>query len=364
MKKLLVSAAVIFFFGCFLVCGNAQAAVFGDATGDSAVTAEDARLIMRVAVKLQEPGEHEKYMDVNRDHMITASDARLVLRRAVGLEALFEAEIPDGDPAERDLLSFDIDAPRAVLYCADDNSILYQKNIDDETASASLIKLLTALTALTNCNIDQVFTVGDEIDLISEESSICELEKGWQVSLRELLYGMLLPSGNDAAYCIAANVARQITHSSSPEYNVGVFVDMMNEIARQLGMYDTVVKTPDGFDEEGQYTTVRDLLTLARAAMQNVLIAEICSVASYDFSPEAGEWLTWENTNRFLTPTHRYYDARVTGLKGGFTDDAGSCLIASARVNETDYIIVLTGVENFNDRYAICTEMLDAVENG
>lgn len=362
MKKLsglLCAVALLFSLvaPCFAV------SVCGDADGDGSVTPADARLVLRIAVGLEPAEGIAVPLDVDLDGDVTPADARLVLRRSVGLEKLFPAEMPFTPPIEGESPDVAIDAPRALLYDATDNRLLFRKNIDEKTAPASVIKLLTALTALKYCAPDDVFTVGDEIDLIGKDSSVSDLKKGWRLTLEQLLYGMMLPSGNDAAYCVAVNVARTLGDCPDPREAVARFASLMNETTLELGMTDTCVVSPDGYDAPGQYTTARDLLTLARAALQNELLTAVCGTFETTFTP-AGEEnpQTWKNTNRYLNPEDRFYDPHVFGLKGGYTEDAGCCLLSAWRVNGRDYIVLLMGLDSFNARYHLSSLLVNAVE--
>ena len=361
MKKILSLLCII---GLLLALAAPcfAAALYGDADGDGKITPADARIVLRVSVDLDDPGLYADNMDVDGDGKIAAADARLVLRRSVGLETGFPAERLLKKPEETANLPVYIGAPRALLYEVESNRILYQKNIDALTAPASLIKLLTALTALEYCTPDQLFTVGDEIDLIAEDSSVCPLEKGWRLPLRQLLYGMMLPSGNDAAYCVAANVAKTRKTFPSAASAVQYFVGLMNQTAKDLGMTNTWVKSPDGYDAIGQYTTTRDLLTLARAALRNELIMSICSQFSVTFFLVDGTPVTWKSTNRYLNPADKFYDPRVYGMKGGFTDDAGCCLIAAFRQNGKNYLVIVMGAESYSARYEWATALINAVK--
>lgn len=399
MKKI----AALFCALCLLFSLTAAgfaAAPLGDTDGDGAVTPADARAVLRVSVRLDEPGAYADAMDVDADGRITAADARLVLRRAVDIIMRFPPEMPIPVPREENAFSLDVGAPRALFYEAENNVILYQKGLDEWTAPASTIKLLTALTALKYCDPDREFTVGDEINLIGWDSSVCGLEEGMIFTLGQLLYGMLLPSGNDAAFCIAANVARTLTDCDDTEDAVRYFVDLMNETAWEIGMDHTNVVSPDGYDAPGQHTTARDLLTLARTVLKNDLILQVCAtrVVTFDLvyeeteepaeeeptaakeetTPEEGAQdgetgeepgdkkeekptdITWYSTNRFLNRGDRFYDGRVYGLKGGFTDDAGCCLIAAYRHEDKNYIAVVMGADSFDKRYEWAAAMMTA----
>lgn len=360
-KNIKISAAFVCLISLLLsfAATGSAGTVYGDADGDGVISAEDARFALRVSVGLEEAGESFERIDVDADKEISSADARLILRFVVGLEAEFPAAYYFESPAEGEMLPVTVKAPRAVFYCVDTNTLLYKKNADARTAPASLLKLLTALTALKYCRPDEVFTVGDEIDLIAWDSSRAHIEKGWTLTFEELMYGMMLPSGNDAAYCVAANVARKLTGETDAAKAVAYFIDRMNETAGKLGMTNTVAKTPDGYDEKGQYTTAEDLLILARAALKEDLIVKVCSCPRYILDNE--KILVWETTNHFLRPEKYYYNDHVYGLKGGFTDDAGYCLIAACEVDGQNYIAVVMGLPTFGGRHECVTQFMNAV---
>lgn len=357
--KIFAAAACITALLFQLAAFGSAKTIYGDANGDGAISAEDARIALRVSVGLDEAGDNFERIDVDADHEISSADARLILRFAVGLEKDFVADYYLEPPAEGKMLSVKLSAPRALFYCADTNTVLYKKNANEETAPASLLKLLTALTALKFCKPEETFTVGKEIDLIAWDSSRCHIKKGWTMTLEELLYGMMLPSGNDAAYCVAANVARKMTGEKNPEAAVAWFVGEMNETAWKFGMEHTLAKTPDGYDEKGQCTTAGDLLLLARAALKNDVLVKICACPHYVLKKETT--LEWDTTNHFLRPEKYYYNDHVYGLKGGFTDDAGYCLIAACEVDGQNYIAIVMGLKSFGERHQCVTDLMDAV---
>ena len=335
---------------------------YGDADQDGRITVEDARTALRVALDLEKRVFPLEILDVDGDGRVTVEDARFILRRGLELDPFFLAEGPYPPPQRSKKLSVKISAPHALLYSVEADRLLFWKNIDERIAPSSLIKLLTAITALKYCKPGQRCRVGKEIGMIGPDSSECPLEIGWRPTLQDLLYGMLLPSGNDAAYCVAANVARKLSPGLNTKAAVAYFVDLMNETAKELGMLQTSVKTPDGYDAEGQYTTVRDLLALARAALENRLILKICGTPEYTCSPKWNTRVTWYSTNRFLREDDIFYDTRVFGLKGGMTDDAGCCLIAAFHGTQNTYITIVTGLDSFTERYVCSAALVSAAE--
>ena len=235
---------------------------------------------------------------------------------------------------------------------------------DGETkvAPASLTKLLTALTALDLCGKDEPLTVGTELSLLHENSSLSFIREGHVLTLYDLISAMLLVSGNDAAYTVAANLGRRLGGEGlSDEEAVRAFVKKMNKKAKALGMDDSRFTTPDGWDDEGQFTTVRDLLNLGKAAWENETLRSIVGKSEYFCVFVSGESITWKNTNAFLDPDSPYFRDDVKGLKTGTTDKAGKCLLA---VFETDGRTVLTcvvGAKTEEERYLGSVRLLEAV---
>ena len=219
-------------------------------------------------------------------------------------------------------------------------------------APASLTKLLTALTALDLCAPDEPLTVGTEQALVHPNSSLSLIREGHVLTLYDLLSAMLLVSGNDAAYALAANLGRRLGGESlSDEAAIKAFVDKMNEKAVALGLEDSHFTTPDGWDDENQYTIVRDLLRIGAAAWENETIREIVGRHEYFCTFVSGETITWTNSNAFLDPDSPYYDPNVKGLKTGTTDKAGKCLLAVFEKNGRTILTCVVGAKTDAGRY-------------
>ena len=328
----------------------------GDANGDGRITAADARIVLRVAAGLTTVSD-KSLLDVDGNDIVTSSDARYILRFAAKLENAFPAE--ELVPA---VGIGDVNAESALLYHMNADTVLYRKNTSARIAPASLVKLLTSLTALRYCPEDTVFTVGDEIDLRGYNSSVCYLQKGWRASLKTLITGMLSSSGNDAAYCIAVNVAKQFDIFSSDAAAVQYFMNLMNAAAKEIGMTDSHFINPDGYDAEGQYTTAADLLLLAKAAVKNELIKHVCSQYRSAAYLADGGGVTWYNTNRMLNPNDAFYRPEVTGLKTGSTAAAGSCVIITFTRAGREYIAIVLGAPSDEERYKTAGILIDAAE--
>lgn len=241
----------------------------------------------------------------------------------------------------------------ALLYCVDTDNLLYDCQISKRVYPASLTKLLTALVAVRYCSLDTCFTVGNELDSVSENSSLCLIQKGHILSLYDLLCGLLIESGNDAAYTIAVNVARNVTGNKKLPAKEAVrkFCLLMNSYAKGIGMVGSSFDNPDGRDSKGTYTTAYDLLLLTKRALSVPEIKEIVSSKEKYVVFKSGQNITWKNTNKLMQEDSEYYRSTVSGVKTGTTESAGNCLITTYTSNGKQYIAVIMGCKNDDDRY-------------
>lgn len=223
-----------------------------------------------------------------------------------------------------------VGAKAAIVMEAMTGRVLFAQNEHESMPIASTTKIMTALIALEQPDIDAVFTV-DETAIMVEGSSM-GLQKGDKASLRALAAGMLLPSGNDAANAAAVRIAGSIP----------AFANIMNERAKQMSLVNTSFETPSGLDAENHYSTAYDMAMLARAALQNQEFAEICSQYKIRTSfgdPPYDRWLT--NHNKLLN-----YRDDVIGVKTGFTKKAGRCLVSAAVRDGIELICVTLSCPN------------------
>lgn len=200
--------------------------------------------------------------------------------------------------------ALEVSATAAVLMDADMGQVLYEKNGDRQMLIASTTKIMTALVVLEHAAPDDVITVTP--DHMAEGSSMY-LRAGETVRVEELLYGLLLCSGNDAALALT-----ECAGGLTP------FVALMNEKAAALGMAHTSFANPNGLDADGHYSTARDMAVLAAAAVKNPTFRRICSSRSVTIGQR-----TMENHNRLL----RQVEGCV-GLKTGYTQAAGRTLVS------------------------------------
>lgn len=257
-----------------------------------------------------------------------------------------------------------ITAPKkaSLFYNMTDNTLITSKNADKYIAPASLLKLLTASAALKYASPDTVITVGTELELVPSGSSLCLIAQGHSLTLYDLITGMLLSSGNDAAYTVAVSTARRLGGNDLGDREaVEYFANLMNNFARELGMENSYFVNPDGSDDKRQFTTANDLLLLARYAMTVPEIREIAGIHQKYVVFASGHNITWTNTNKLLDPESEFYSPNAVGLKTGTTDLAGCNLIAAFNKNGKLYIAVAAGCKNDKERYSLVTEYLSKV---
>lgn len=249
----------------------------------------------------------------------------------------------------------------AAICCVEDNEMIYSVNENVPIAPASLTKLLTASTALNYVDSNEIFTVGSEQQLVNPYSSLCLISYGQRISLNGLLYGLLLSSGNDAAYTIAVSTARSFSGSPDMEDKEAVdfFCAMMNNFAAYLGMNNSSFVNPDGWDDDNQYTTVSDLLILAKYVLTVPELREITGISEKTVFFEDGGTAEWHNSNSLLYPDSKYYCEYAVGMKTGTTENAGSCLIAAFVKDGRTYIAIAAGCAEDEERYEAVLELFN-----
>lgn len=229
-------------------------------------------------------------------------------------------------------------ATAALLVEPTSGTVLYELNADETRYPASTTKIMTALVTLENADLTQQVTVEEgDFTHVTADSSVAGFEPGEVLTVEQLLYGLMLPSGNDASYILARAVAG----------DVDTFVQMMNDRAAELGCTGTHFANPCGLHDDNHYTTARDLMRITQAAMTNPTFAQIVSTPSFELpATNLQEARTLENSNLLLDSTSSVYYAPAQGIKTGNTTEAGRCLVAAASQDDvTLYSVVLGCVD-------------------
>ncbi len=242
-------------------------------------------------------------------------------------------------------------AQSAVLIDAQSGRVLYEKNAHQRMFPASTTKMMTALLALEYFDLDEVIWVGEEVNLAWTTFRLDAQKAGLlysqEISMQELLYGLMLVSGSDAAFVIAVNVARRESGDAFLPIDQAVerFCGLMNARARELGALETNFTSPDGYQDSNHYSTAYDLALIARAAMQDDRFQTIVGATFY--RPAGSQTDTgiftqaWTNTNRLLDREDAAFYAPATGIKTGTTEEAGYCLVSAAEFDRASAIAVV-----------------------
>lgn len=225
--------------------------------------------------------------------------------------------------AEGEQRHFSVSAEAAVLMEQESGRILYGKQEHERLRIASITKIMTALLAIESGKMNEMATISARAE--GTEGSSIYLRVGEKMKLEDLVYGLMLRSGNDSAVAIAEHVGGSLEG----------FVYMMNEKASQIGMSNTMFQNPHGLDDhEDHYSTAYDMAILTQYAMDNELYREIASTKSHRV--EGNNIRVWRNKNRLLTELYSY----STGGKTGFTKRARRTLVSTAAKDEMNLIAV------------------------
>lgn len=229
----------------------------------------------------------------------------------------------------------------AIVINAETGDVIYEKDADKVAPMASTTKIMSTLIALEQNDLDVPFVV--DPDAIKIEGSSMGLREGDRVTIRDLCYGMMLPSGNDAANAIAVKIAGSI----------GEFAQIMNSKAREIGVKNTNFCTPSGLDissDDSHHSTARDMAILTKKAMENPLFCEICTKTSKElFFGNPPQKRTIFNHNKLLKTF-----PGACGVKTGFTKKAGRCLVSAAQRDGIRLIaVVLKDHDDWNDSKAL-----------
>lgn len=259
-------------------------------------------------------------------------------------DAASDAAAEDTEPdsvSEDQILSaktnFSVSAKAALLIDLNTNRVIYEQNADERVYPASLTKIMTCLIALENGNLSDIVTVSaSALSDLDADSSTSGLQVGEQMTLENMLYCMMIVSGNDACNVIAEHIAGSVTD----------FVRMMNQRAYELGCINTHFANPHGLHDESHYTTARDLALITEAALKSENFRQI--VDSYEYILPA----TNMNKERKLKTTNQLINKSMSndlyypgahGIKTGYTSQAGRCVISEATRDDMDFLGIVCG---------------------
>lgn len=236
----------------------------------------------------------------------------------------------------------------------------YAQNVHEKLYPASTTKILTAYIALKYGDLDETVTVSQEaLEGLDPSSSVCGIQHGDQLTLEQLLYGLMMCSGNDAAEVIAETI------SGSSE----AFAELMNQEARSLGAVDSHFVNPHGLPDENHYTSVYDLYLIFNAAVKNEKFVDLIHTKEYKavYKDKDGQEVTqdWKNTNKYLSGEEETpKGVTVIGGKTGTTNAAGYCLVLLSENSKNEPIIsIVLKADGRSDLYLLMSQLLSNFSN-
>ena len=258
-----------------------------------------------------------------------------------------------------------IAAGHVFVYDTAQRNMLYSSAPSTEALyPASITKLFSAYVALQVLDPDTVITAGKELGLLQPGSSTAFIAYGSKLTAEMLVEAMLLPSGNDAAYVLAATAGRQIAQEPdlSAKKAVAVFIDEMNRVAKEVGLANSHFVNPDGYHAQDHYSCPGDLATIGELALGNEIIAKYMATQQDSVTFASGEHITWYNTNRLLNPESAWYCASAVGMKTGYTQEAGYCLLAAFEAEQGHILVGIFDGENKLSRYTDAVTLFQAAK--
>ena len=233
---------------------------------------------------------------------------------------------------------------KGMCVIGNNNKVLYEYNKDVQMPMASTTKIITAILTIENCDdLDKMVKVADES--VGIEGTSIYLRKNEEISVRNLLYGLILASGNDAATALAYEIG-------GSEEN---FVNMMNEFVNKLGLKNTQLKNSHGLDADGHYTSAYDLAVITNYALNNDTFAEIVSTKTKVLNEGEDNVRYLRNKNKLV-----FSQNGCVGVKTGFTDNAGRCLVNAC---ERDGFRVVSVVLNCGPMFEECDRLTNLAFN-
>ena len=245
----------------------------------------------------------------------------------------------------------------AALFDMDDREVLYSKDVFERMYPASITKIMTALVAIKEGDLKSRVLVTDDAVITEQGATLCGIEPGDTLTLEQLLYGLMHPSGNDAGAAIAVHIAGSIE----------AFSDMMNEEAVRLGATGTHFVNPHGLNDPDHYTTAYDLYLIFNEALKYPVFRQIVGTTAYtaNYHNKNSEPVskTWKGSNWFMTGERETPDGlKVFGGKTGTTKAAGYCLIMASRDDsDKEYISVVLKADSRPHLYDNMTNIISKI---
>ena len=248
-----------------------------------------------------------------------------------------------------------LSARQILVYDSTNDQLLYTKAVEGgKLYPASVTKLFTCYVALQILDPSKVVTAGSELGLVEAGSSMAYIYRNQQVTVKMLVGGMMLPSGNDAAMIMATAAGRKLAGDNKlpAEEAVRTFVAEMNRQAKELGFEKTHFTNPDGFHVGSHYTCLNDMIRMAELALDNEVIRKYMGYYGLNLTYVSGQSNTWVNTNQLLNKNSEFYCEDAIGMKTGYTGEAGQCLMSAFEIEGKTIVIGVFGCSDKNSRFS------------
>ena len=254
--------------------------------------------------------------------------------------------------------NIDIKSDCVLMIERNSGEILYQKKAYEKMYPASTTKMLTAILVLEKCPLNEIVTVNaSALNAVPPTYATAKLKAGEKFRVEDLLYALLIHSANDAANVLAEHVSGSISN----------YAEIMNKKAKEIGCENSHFTNPSGVHDTELYTTAYDLSLIARYAMniekfREIITTTTCTLPSTNIYPNADR--TFTTSNDLINPdSDKYYYEYANGIKTGYTNPAKDCIVASAKKDDKEFIVVILGdgfnEDNLRQKYIDCKTLFD-----
>ena len=271
------------------------------------------------------------------------------------VETGFTVDTESSIYAALDEAAKNLSARQILIYDSTNDQLLYTKSVEGgKLYPASVTKLFTCYVALQILDPSKVVTAGSELDMVAPDSSKAYIYRNQQVTVKMLVGGMMMPSGNDAAMIMAAAAGRKLAGDNKlpAEEAVRTFVAEMNRQAKELGFEKTHFSNPDGYHVGSHYTCLNDMIRMAELALANETIRKYMGYYGLNLTYVSGQTNTWVNTNQLLNKNGEFYCEDAIGMKTGHTRQAGHCLMSAFEIGDKTIVIGVFGCSDKNSRFS------------
>lgn len=236
------------------------------------------------------------------------------------------------ETADNQNVDLNLYSQACVLLEKSTGKIAYEKNADKKMYPASTTKLLTAILTIENCDLTDTVTITKEmVTPVPSGYTTAYLKPGDKLTVEQLLNVLLIPSANDAGFALAIHISGSVEE----------FADLMNKKATEIGCTNSHFTNPSGIHDDEHYSTAKDMALIGMYATSYPQITDIVCKTSYTLKPINSGAYTFETTNTLIKPNSSSYYEYATGMKTGFTDPAGSCIVSTAKKDDMEFLAVV-----------------------